>query len=76
MASQGPRGERSSLATLLLFFFNLILKIFIYLFMFALGLCCCPQAFSSCGKQRLLSIAGHGLLIVAASLVGEHGLYV
>ena len=40
----------------------------------ALGLCCCPQAFSSCGVQRLLSIAVRGLLIAMVSLVAEHGL--
>ena len=33
-------------------FFSLI---FIYLFMAALGLCCCMRAFSSCGKWDLLS---------------------
>ena len=27
----------------------------IYLFLAVLGLCCCTQAFSSCGKQGLLS---------------------
>ena len=33
------------------------------------------QAFSSCGERGLLVIAVHGLLIVVASLVAEHGLY-
>ena len=42
--------------------------------MAALGLCCCAQAFSSCGKWGLLFIAVRGLLIVVASLVAEHGL--
>ena len=42
--------------------------------MFALGLRCCTWAFSSCSKQRLLSIAEHGLLIVVVSLTGEHRL--
>ena len=32
------------------------------------------QAFSSCGKQGLVFIAVHGLLIAVASLVAEHGL--
>ena len=34
----------------------------------------CERAFSSCSKQGLLFIAVHGLLIVVASLVAEHGL--
>ena len=38
------------------------------------GLCCCTQAFSSCGEWGLLFIAVHGLLIAVASLVAEHGL--
>ena len=33
-----------------------------------LGLCCCAQALSSCGKWRLLFVAVHGLLIAEASL--------
>ena len=49
-------------------------KLFIYLFMAALGLCCCEQAFSTCGEWGLLFIAVHGLLIAVASLVAEHGL--
>ena len=51
--------------------------IYIYIFFFflaALGLCCCTQAFSSCGEQWLLFIAVHGLLIAEVSLVAEHGL--
>ena len=55
------------------FFFNKFIY-FIYLFLAALGLCCCARAFSSCGKQGLLFIAVRGLLIAAASLVAEHGL--
>ena len=42
--------------------------------MAALGLCCCPRAFSSCGERGLLFIAVRGLLIAVASLVAEHGL--
>ena len=42
--------------------------------MTALGLRCCAQAFSSCGKWGPFFIAVHGLLIVVASLVVEHGL--
>ena len=47
---------------------------FIYLFLAALGLRCCAQAFSSCGERGLLFIAVPGLLIAVASLVAEHGL--
>ena len=42
-------------------------KLFIYLFLAALGLRCCAWAFSSCGERGLLFIA-------VASLVAEHGL--
>ena len=47
---------------------------FIYLFLAVLGLCCCTQAFSSCGEWGLLFVAVHGLLIAVASLFAEHGL--
>ena len=40
---------------------------FIYLFLAALGLCCCERAFSSCSELGLL-------FVVVASLVAEHGL--
>ena len=43
--------------------------------MASLGLHCCIWAFSSCGKQRLLFLVVHGLLIALTSLV-EHGLHV
>ena len=42
-----------------------------FLFLAALGLCCCMQAFSSCGEQGLLFVAVCGLLIVVAPLVVE-----
>ena len=42
--------------------------------MAALALHCCARAFSSCGEQGLLFVEVHGLLIVVASLVVEHGL--
>ena len=50
----------------------------IYFFLFSfflavLGLCCCAQAFSSCGEQGLLFVVVCGLLIAVASLVVEHG---
>ena len=58
-----------------LYSFFFFLNLFIYLFILAvLGLCCCSWAFSSCGEQGLLFVAVHGLLIVVASLVAEHGL--
>ena len=37
------------------------------------GLHYCAWPFSSCGEWGLLFIAVHRLLIVAASLVSEHG---
>ena len=52
------------------FFFNK----FIYLFLAALGLCCCAQAFSSCGERGLLFVAVRGLLAAVASLAAEHRL--
>ena len=54
----------------LLFF----LMYFIYLFLAALGLCCCALVFSSCGERGLLFVAVRGLLIAVASLVAEHRL--
>ena len=50
-----------------IFFFFLKNK-FIYLFLAALGLCCCTRAFSRCGDWGLLFIAVHSLLIVVACL--------
>ena len=47
---------------------------FIYLFLAALGLRCCSQAFSSCGEQGPLLVVVRGPLTVAASPVAEHGL--
>ena len=44
-----------------------------YLFLAVLGLRCCARAFSSCGEWGLHFVAVHGLLIVVASLVAEHG---
>ena len=48
------------------FFFNLFLA--------ALGLCCCVQAFSSCGERGLLFAVVHWLLTAVASPVAELGL--
>ena len=58
------------ISQVLLLFFNL----FIYLFLAALGLCCCTWAFSSCSERGLHFIAVRSLLIAVASLVAEHGL--
>ena len=49
-------------------------NLFIYLFLAALGLRCCAQAFSSCSEWGLLFVVVHGLLVAVASLVAEHGL--
>ena len=54
--------------------FSFLKKKLIYLFLAALGLHCCSQAFSSCGERGLLFVAVRGLLIVVVSLVTEHGL--
>ena len=45
---------------------------YLFIYLAALGLCCCAWAFSSCGEQGLLFIAVRGLLIAVASLVAEH----
>ena len=44
-----------------------------YLFLVSLGLYCCTQAFSSCGKRRLLFVAVQGVLIAVASLFQSSG---
>ena len=48
--------------------------LFFFLFLAALGLHCCTQAFSSCGERGLLFVLVRRLLIVVASPVVEHGL--
>ena len=57
-------------------FFLKKIYLFIYLFIFlaALGLCCCVRAFSGCSERGLRFIAVCGRLIAVASLVAEHGL--
>ena len=45
-----------------------------YLFLAALGLCFCTQAFSSCGKWGPLFIAVRRPLTIVASPVAEHRL--
>ena len=47
---------------------------YLFTFLAALSLHCCARAFSSCGERGLLFVVVHGLLIVVASLVAEHGL--
>ena len=49
-------------------------KIFIYLFLAALGLRCCVRAFFSCSEWGLLLVVVLGLLIAEASFVTECGL--
>ena len=46
-------------------------KKMMYLFLAALGLHCCAQASSSCGRRGLLFLAVCGLLVVVVSLVAE-----
>ena len=64
-----------SLFLQLVFFVSFFINLFsFYLFLAALGLCCCARAFSSCGERELLFVAVRGLFIAVASLVAEHGL--
>ena len=56
------------------YLFEFLKNKFIYLFLAAVGLCCCAPAFSSCGEWGLLLVVVRRLLIVVASLVAEHGL--
>ena len=53
------------------FFFNFIGTLFIF---GCVGSSVRARAFSSCGKQGLLFVAVHGLLMAVASLVAEHRL--
>ena len=55
-------------------FFFVVVVVVLNLFLAALGLRCCTQAFSSCGEWGLLFIAVRRLLIAVASLVAEHRL--
>ena len=48
--------------------------LYVSLFMVALGLCCCTQAFSSCSDRGLLFTVVHRLLITVAFLMQGHGL--
>ena len=42
---------------------KIFFKFYLFYFLTVVGLCCCTQAFSSCGEQGLLFIAMCGLLI-------------
>ena len=61
----------------LIFFLNVLFFFFLIsfiLFLAALGLHCCTQAFSSCGKWGLRFVVVRRLLNVVASLDAERGL--
>ena len=60
---------------IILFLFFFLINLFI-LFVAALGLRHCAEAFSSYGERELLFVAVHGLLTAVASLVAEHRHYV
>ena len=68
MITVGSQG--SALLALL----ALLALFFVFLFLAALGLCCCARAFSSCGERGLLFLVVRRLLIAVASPVVEHGL--
>ena len=71
---QDPVGLLGTKAFLCpLFLFLKINLFYLFLFLAALGLCCCARAFSSCSERGLLFVAVHGLLVAVASLVAEHG---
>ena len=57
-----------------LYFFSFFKRINYFLFLAALGFCCCVRAFSSCREWGLVIVVVHRLLIAVASLVAEHGL--
>ena len=67
-------GCGESMFTTHSFLFFFFLKLINYLFLAVLGLRCCAQAFSSCGKRGPLFIAVRGPLTIAASLAAEHRL--
>ena len=58
-----------------IFLLLLILSFHIYfLYMVALGLCYCEQAFSSCGERGLVFAVVQGPFTEVASLATKHGL--
>ena len=50
-----------------------LIYLFIYLFLAALGLCCCAWASSSCGEWGLLFVVVRGLLIAVLLLLRSTG---
>ena len=72
-----PSPTRAHLFDLLCNHLEKILLFCIILFIYllaVLGLCCCAQAFSSCGEWGLFCSWGAWLLAVVASPVAEHRL--
>ena len=47
---------------------------YLFIYLAALSLHCCVQAFSNCREWGLIFVVVHGLLIAVASLVAEHRL--
>ena len=74
--SRALEHRLSSLYTVFFVFVFCFLKELLYLFIYLwlLGLRFCARAFSSCGKWGPLFIAVRGPLTIAASLVAEHRL--
>ena len=68
--SEDPHWERNADA-----FKKLFLYLFICLYLAMLGLCCCVWAFSSCRDHGYSLAVVRVLVIVVASLVGEHRLW-
>ena len=66
--------QSDSVVHIYVFFFRFFSVIGFFLFLAALGLCCCAWAFSSCGEQGLLFVVVRGLLVAVASLAAEHRL--
>ena len=52
----------------------MLLSLFLYLLLAALGLHCCTQAFSGWGKWGPLFVEVRGFLTLVASVVAEQGL--
>ena len=61
---------RTQSVLLQMVFIFIFLNKFIYLFLAALGLCCCTRAFSSCSEWGLLFVAVCELLTPVASRCG------
>ena len=64
----------SSLFSIVLILFFLINLFYLFLFVAALGLRCCAQAFSSCSERGPLFVAVRGLLAAVAPPAAKHGL--